>query len=102
MSESPVNSSPVEDVRPTSEMVVVDTDVQYRRHRVRLIHEVTSQLDVPTLPTPTSSHLLCFHFVCCEEKVRDLINLPVDPRLNMNRIHKHTHTHMNIYINSCL
>ncbi len=45
-----------------------------RDHRIR---EVASQLDVPTLLTPDSRHLLCFHFVCCVEKVSDLINRPV-------------------------
>ena len=46
-----------------------DVEVQYQRHRARRIREVASQLDVPTLLTPASSHLLRFHFVCCAEKV---------------------------------
>jgi hypothetical protein len=41
------------------------------------LREVTSQLDVPTLLTPASSHLLRFHFVCCAEKVSALTNRPV-------------------------
>jgi len=54
-----------------------DSEVQYQRHRTHRILEVASQLDVPTLLTPASGHLLCFHFVCCVEKVNDLINRPV-------------------------
>ena len=54
-----------------------DTEVQHQRHRTPHIREVTSKLDVPTLLTPASSHLLRFHFVCCAEKVSDLTNLPV-------------------------
>ena len=41
------------------------------------VREITSQLDVPTFLTPVSDYLLFFHFVCCVEKVTDLINLPV-------------------------
>ena len=54
-----------------------DAYVQHQRHRTRHIREVTSQVDVPTLLTLASSHLLRFHFVCCAEKVSDLTNLPV-------------------------
>ena len=54
-----------------------DAKVQHQRHRSRRIREVVSQLDVPTLLPPASNHLLCFHFVCCEEKVSELINHPV-------------------------
>jgi hypothetical protein len=39
--------------------------------------KVASQLDVPALLTPASSHLLRFDFMCCAEKVSDLINRPV-------------------------
>jgi hypothetical protein len=61
---------------------VGDEEVQHQRHRTRHIREVTSQLDVPTLLTPAPDHLLCFHFVCCVEKVSDLINHPVVSLLN--------------------
>jgi hypothetical protein len=54
-----------------------DEEVQHQRHRTHLVREVGSQLDVPTLLTPTPSHLLRFHFVCYAEKVSDLINHPV-------------------------
>ncbi len=64
-------------VRATSEAFVGDAEVQHQRHRARGIREVASQLDVPTLLTPASSHLLRFHFVCCAEKVSKLINRPV-------------------------
>ena len=36
-------------VRVTSETFMGDVEVQHRGHRVRLIREVASQLDVPTL-----------------------------------------------------
>ena len=49
-------------------------EVQHQRHRARRIREVASQLDVPTLLTPASSHLLHFHFFCCSEKIRDVVN----------------------------
>ena len=58
-------------VRVTSETLMGDEKVQDQRH------EVGSQLDVPTLLTPSSSNLLRFHFVCCAEKVSELINRPV-------------------------
>jgi hypothetical protein len=64
-------------VRGTSETLMSDVEVQYQRYRTRHIREVTSQLDVLTLLTSTPSHLLCFHFVCCVEKVSDLTNRPV-------------------------
>jgi hypothetical protein len=54
-----------------------NAEVQHQRHRTRHIREVTSQFDIPTSPTPASSHLLRFHFVFCAEKVSDLINRPV-------------------------
>ncbi len=54
-----------------------DAKVQYQRGRARRIREVVSQLDVATSLTSAPSHLLRFHFVCCVEKVSDLINLPV-------------------------
>ncbi len=40
-----------------------DEEVQHQRHRTRLIHEVFSQLDVPTLLNPASRHL--FFFTLC-------------------------------------
>ena len=52
-------------------------DVKVQHQRDRRIREVVIQLDVPTFLTPASSHLLCFHFVCCAKEVSDLINLPV-------------------------
>ena len=61
-------------VRPTSETFMDDPEVQDQRHRDRLIHEVVIQLDVPTLVSPVSSDLFRFHFVCCVDKVSDLIN----------------------------
>jgi hypothetical protein len=64
-------------VRTTSKSVVGDAEVQDQRQRAHRLREVVSQLDVPTLLTLTPSHLLCFNFVCCAEKVSDLINHPV-------------------------
>ncbi len=60
-------------VRTTSKTVLGDVEVQHQRHRSRRIHEVASQLDVPTLLTPAPNHLLRFHFVCCAEKVSDTL-----------------------------
>ena len=54
-----------------------DAKVQHQRHWAHRIREVASQLDVPTMLTPASSHLLRFHFVCCAEKIRNLVNRPV-------------------------
>ena len=51
-----------------------DAKVQHQRHWARRIREVAAQLDVPTMLTPASSHLLSFHFVCCAEKIHDLVN----------------------------
>ena len=64
-------------VSATSNSVMNDVEVQHQGHLARRLREVASQLDVPTLLTPVPSHLLCFHFVCCAEKVSDLINRPV-------------------------
>jgi len=61
-------------VRPTSETVVGNVEVQDQRHRVHLIRKVGSQIDVPTIMTPAFRHQLCSHFVCCVEKVSELIN----------------------------
>ena len=41
------------------------------------IHKVSLYLDVPTMMTPVFNDLLCFLFVCCVEKVSELINHPV-------------------------
>jgi transcriptional regulator with AAA-type ATPase domain len=54
-----------------------DAEVQYQRHRARLIREAASQLNIPTSLTPALSHLLRFHFVGCVKEVRNLINRPV-------------------------
>jgi hypothetical protein len=64
-------------VRATSETFINDVEVQHRRHQSCLIREVASQLYVPTLLTPASSHQLCFHIVCCGEKISTLTNYPV-------------------------
>ncbi len=64
--------------RVTSETVVDDVEVHHQRHRTRHICKVGGQFDVPTILTPTFSHLLCFQFVCCTEKVSELINHPVE------------------------
>ena len=64
-------------VRTTPESVVGDVEIQHQRHRTRHIHEVTSQLDVPTSLNPVPSHLLSFYCVGCVKEVRNLINLPV-------------------------
>jgi hypothetical protein len=64
-------------VRPTSETLVGDVEVQHQRYRVRRVREVVSQLDAPTLLIPASNHLLRFHFVCCAEKISELIIQPV-------------------------
>jgi hypothetical protein len=44
-------------VRSTSETLMSDPEVQHQKHRTRQIREVTTQLYVPTLLTPTSNHL---------------------------------------------
>ncbi len=54
-----------------------DTEIQHKSHRVRLIHKVSLDLDVPTMLTPTLNDLLCFYSMCGVEKVNDLINHPV-------------------------
>jgi hypothetical protein len=64
-------------VRDTSETFMGDMEVQGQRHRTRLIHEVVSQLDVPTSLTPDPSHLFRFQFVGCWKEVSNLINHPV-------------------------
>ena len=53
-----------------------DAEVQHQRHRARLVHEVTRELDVPTSLTPAPNHLLRFYFVVCAKEV-NLINRPV-------------------------
>jgi hypothetical protein len=54
-----------------------NAEVQHQRHWARRIREVTSQLNVPTMLTPASSHLLLpFYFMCCAKEVSDLINRP--------------------------
>ena len=53
-----------------------DAEVQHQRHRTRRVHEVTSQLDVPTSLTPAPSHLLRY-FVGCAKEVSNLIDRPV-------------------------
>ncbi len=64
-------------VRTTPESVVGDAEVYHQRHRTRRICKVTSQLDVPTSLTSVSSHLLSFHFVCCDKEFHELLNYPV-------------------------
>ena len=56
---------------------MVDVEVHHQRHRTRLVHEVTRELDVPTSLTPAPNHLLHFYFVGCAKEVSNLINLPV-------------------------
>jgi hypothetical protein len=58
-------------------MVMGDTEIQYQRHRTRIIRKVSHDLDVPTMLTPTLNDLLCFYSMCGVEKVIDLINHPV-------------------------
>ncbi len=48
-----------------------------RRHRTRLVHEATRELDVPTSLTPDPNHPLSFYFVGCAKEVSNLINCPV-------------------------
>jgi hypothetical protein len=55
-------------VRGTSETVMDDTEIQYKRHRVRLIRKVSRELDVPTMLTPTLDDLLCFYSMCGADK----------------------------------
>jgi hypothetical protein len=64
-------------VRPTSETVVVDVEIQHQRHRVRCVRKIDNQLNVPTIPTPAFSHLYCLEFACCSKKVSELVNHPV-------------------------
>ena len=54
-----------------------DVEVHHQRHRVRLVREVTRELDVPTSLTPVPNHLLCFYFVGCAKEVSNLINRPI-------------------------
>ena len=56
---------------------MVDVEVQYQRHRTRLVREVTHEIDVPTSLTPVPNHLFRFYFVGCAKEVRNLINRPV-------------------------
>jgi hypothetical protein len=59
------------------EKVMGDTKIQHQRHRDRLIHKVSHELDVPTMLTLTFNDMLCFYFMICVEKVSNLINHPV-------------------------
>ena len=52
-------------VRASAKTVVCDVEIQHQRDWSRRIREVSSQLDVPTLLTPTSSHLLFSLCVLC-------------------------------------
>jgi hypothetical protein len=63
-------------IRDTSETDVVNTEVLHQRHRVRRVRKVGSELYVPTMMTPASRHLVCLNFVCCTEKVNELVNHP--------------------------
>jgi hypothetical protein len=63
-------------VRATPESFMGDTEVKHQRHRTRRIREVTGQLDVPKTLTPTSSHLLRFHFVFCVENCTSRVATP--------------------------
>jgi hypothetical protein len=52
--------------------------VHHQRHWTSRIREIVSQLNVPTILTPDSSHLLmCFHFMCSVKEVDELMNHPV-------------------------
>ncbi len=61
-------------VRSTFKTVTGDTEIEHQRHRTRHIHQVSRQLNIPTIPTPAFSQVLCFHCMCCVEKVNKLIN----------------------------
>ena len=52
-------------VRATSETVLDDVEIQHQRRRDRLVRKVGSQVNVPTMTTPSFSHVLCFHTVWC-------------------------------------
>ncbi len=54
-----------------------DAEVQHQRHRARRIRKVGSELYVSTMLTPVFSHLLRLDFLCCVEKVSELVNRPV-------------------------
>jgi hypothetical protein len=61
-------------VRPTSETVVGDVEVQDQRHRDHLVRKVDHQLDIPTTSTPVFSNVLCLGVMCGAEKVSQLLN----------------------------
>jgi hypothetical protein len=54
-----------------------DEYVQHQRYRTHRVHEVPSQLDVPTSLTPAPSHLLHLHLVGYAKEVSNLIDHPV-------------------------
>jgi hypothetical protein len=62
----------------TSETVVVDVEIHHQRYRTHLARKVGRQLNITTMSTPTFSHVLFrLDFMCCPEKVTQLINRPV-------------------------
>ena len=50
---------------------------QHQRHRTGGIFEITGQLNVPIILSPTSNDLLSFCCMCCVKKVNKLTNRPV-------------------------
>jgi hypothetical protein len=64
-------------VRVTSVTVVGDAEVQDQRHRSLHFRKVSRLLNDPTMLTSVFNDLYRFHFVCCAEKVSELINHPL-------------------------
>jgi len=56
---------------------MVDTEIQYQRHRSHRICQISRSFDVTAIVTSVFNHLLCFNFTCCAKKVSKLINRPV-------------------------
>ncbi len=61
-------------VRATSETIVGDAEIQHQRQRVHHVRKVDRQFNIPTISTPAFSYVLCLDFMCCVEKVSQLLN----------------------------
>jgi hypothetical protein len=52
-------------------------EVQHQRQRARRIRDVASQVDVPTMLTPSPNHLSSFCLMGCAKDVSNLVNHPI-------------------------